>query len=154
MLETTSVPCLHPHRRHAHRSPAYWMPGPEGDWLIELDRMITKRNITVRALIVEGSNLSPLTMKRFQAPKAIVVLVWAPKAMLVLVRAPEAVILFAWASGQDTHLCQDPHLCQDQHLCHFTTTTTPGSPIPPLPPPLPCSHYTLGVAPVARRTTR
>lgn len=40
--------------------------GPEGGWLRELDEEITAGRLRVEAIVVEGSNLSPIVMQRFQ----------------------------------------------------------------------------------------
>ena len=40
--------------------------GPEGSWLREFDELITGGKLRISALVVEGSNLSPTVMQRFQ----------------------------------------------------------------------------------------
>lgn len=40
--------------------------GPEGVWLSELDTLITAGKLRVGGLVVEGSNLDPVVMQRFQ----------------------------------------------------------------------------------------
>tara|TARA_B110001452_G_scaffold219221_1_gene191194 strand:- start:191 stop:703 length:513 start_codon:yes stop_codon:yes gene_type:complete len=40
--------------------------GPEGSWLNELDQLITAGKLRVGGLVVEGSNLDPMVLQRFQ----------------------------------------------------------------------------------------
>ena len=40
--------------------------GPEGGWLRLIDRLISANRLAVRSIIVEGSDLDPAIMRRFQ----------------------------------------------------------------------------------------
>ena len=40
--------------------------GPEGGWLRELDGLLTAGHLGVRTMIIEGSDLDPRLMRRFQ----------------------------------------------------------------------------------------